>query len=109
MRRLVIRIILSTDMARHHDSVEDFTASLRLWGPDLRAWAPDKRVVALQARPPPPPPAPAPAASSKRVEALQERPCRRRRPGGPACPPPHAACARLRVPLPVQPPRMLGW
>lgn len=48
VRRLVIRIILSTDMARHHDSVEDFTASLRLWGPDLRAWAPDKRVVALQ-------------------------------------------------------------
>ncbi|KAL4441504.1 hypothetical protein ABPG77_002008 [Micractinium sp. CCAP 211/92] len=48
VRRLVIRIILSTDMARHHDSVEDFTASLRLWGPDLRAWAPDKRAVALQ-------------------------------------------------------------
>ncbi|KAL4444281.1 hypothetical protein ABPG75_012018 [Micractinium tetrahymenae] len=48
VRRLIIRIILSTDMAKHHDSVEDFTASLRLWGPDLRAWAPDKRVVALQ-------------------------------------------------------------
>ena len=48
VRRLVIRIILGTDMARHHDSVEDFTAALRLWGPDLGAWAPDKRVVALQ-------------------------------------------------------------
>ena len=48
MRRLVIRIILGTDMARHQDCVEDFTAALRLWGPDLGAWAPDKRVVALQ-------------------------------------------------------------
>lgn len=58
MRRLIIRIILSTDMAKHHDSVEDFTASLRLWGPDLAAWAPDKRVVALQVRRRTPPPAP---------------------------------------------------
>lgn len=48
VRRLIIRIILSTDMAAHHDSVDEFAASLRLWGPDLAAWAPDKRVVALQ-------------------------------------------------------------
>ena len=47
-RRLVIRIILSTDMAAHHDGVEEFAAALRLWGPDLAAWAPDKRAVALQ-------------------------------------------------------------
>lgn len=48
VRRLVIRIILSTDMARHHECVEEFTACLRLWGPYLAAWAPDKRAVALQ-------------------------------------------------------------
>ncbi|PRW56816.1 3, 5 -cyclic phosphodiesterase pde-4 [Chlorella sorokiniana] len=48
VRRLIIRIILATDMARHTDGLEDFAASLRLWGPDLGAWTPDKRTAALQ-------------------------------------------------------------
>lgn len=38
------------DMARHTDGLEDFAASLRLWGPDLGAWTPDKRTAALQVR-----------------------------------------------------------
>jgi hypothetical protein len=50
VRRLVIRIILATDMAAHTDGVEEFAAALRLWGPALQAWAPDKRAVALQVR-----------------------------------------------------------
>ncbi len=41
---------LPADMARHTDGLEDFAASLRLWGPDLGAWTPDKRTAALQVR-----------------------------------------------------------
>ena len=36
LRSLVVRTVLATDMARHHEQLEEFRACLRLWGPDLR-------------------------------------------------------------------------
>ena len=48
LRRLVIHIILSTDMARHRDGLQEFGAALRRWGPDLGAWPPESRPLALQ-------------------------------------------------------------
>ncbi|GAB4821974.1 hypothetical protein N2152v2_009020 [Parachlorella kessleri] len=47
-RRLVVKIVLATDMAGHKGLVEEFTAHVRLWGGNLAAWPEDKRVVALQ-------------------------------------------------------------
>jgi 3'5'-cyclic nucleotide phosphodiesterase len=43
VRRLVIDIILSTDMASHTELVDDFVANMKLLGPNLLDWPMEKR------------------------------------------------------------------
>ncbi|KAK9820126.1 hypothetical protein WJX72_006367 [[Myrmecia] bisecta] len=47
VRRTVVRIVLSTDMAGHAELVKDFAANVKLLGPNLLHWSPEKRSTVL--------------------------------------------------------------